>query len=807
MKPDKPPRPASMTLATSPAHDVAKLMGRRNITIIPKDQKALLERKDSWAIDQDGTKGLATVPKQVLQTLKEAFVRHQGETEQENPEEDEEEDEEQEGEEEEENPELPHLSAANDRGRQNGHLPGSTAARPSSPPPSSPEVPVSSWSESPARSRGRAQDAMSDADSPDEAPGSPMHMAVPEVLSQPLFHATPNPSALSEPEDLEMELPQAHEAREAPINRVATVLRPAAATQEPASLVTSLPSTTDTPPCAQPQAATSSGTPKSSVVKADAAAHGRSRRMKPIAFSEDNSPKPAATAAPAPHPSPFTRRHSMRSLPGPHVDNSLYSSSDTPAPFEQERAHRCPSPPPPPPPPHNFTRNSTAQQQQRRSYGQLDGAASRDVSPSRQTPMHQLYRIQAAVDVSISDRVAPYRAFTATYPDYTTVHSGNLLSFIQACVYLRMLQEERRMREYLYDDFIRAWSSGFLPYVQNAGPGQEPLPAVEWFNMLKGPILFNRMCVNAGNIDMVLNAYPEEASRIKAILERSLQTEQSPEPEPELLPGIEMELEPESELEPEPEPRRKRRHEPEVIDILTSDSAMDIAADEEPQSEPHPPPPPPPTREAPSLPAPSRTAPPPPPPRPASPELGSDDYFATPPLPPKPPSSARPRARSRSRSRSPSRSQQPSRAREAQQAQPRPIPQTQHPQLQPQRQITLPQRQSPKRRQTAPSQPPIPVSFAAPPPSSSTTATPSKRPRPRSPHQPTERKQQQQHHHQGGEHVVPSSSRPITSSTSSVNRPIPKPRKRSAEERARLKEHFRKKATSSATSHVGGGLD
>ncbi|OTA04570.1 hypothetical protein A9Z42_0051610 [Trichoderma parareesei] len=801
-----------MALATSPAHDVAKLLGRRNISTIPKDQKSLLERKDSWAVDQDGTKGMATVPKQVLQTLKEAFIRLQGETEKENSEGEEEEDEEEEDEEDEENPKLPRLSATNERGRQNGHLPGSTAARPSSPPPSSPEVPISSWSESPALSRGRSreQDAMSDADAPDKTPGSPMHMAVPEVLSQPLFHATPNPSALSEPEDLEMELPQAHEAREAPINRMATVLRPVAATQEPASLVTSLPSTTDTPPCAQPQAATSSGTPKSSVVKATAA-HGRSRRMKPIAFSDDNSPKAAGSA---PNPSPFTRRPSMRSLPRSNVDNSLYSSSDTPAPYERERAERFPSPPPPPPPPHNFTRSATTQHG---TYGQLDGAVSREISPSRETPMHQLYRIQAAVNVSISDRVAPYRAFTTTYPDYTTVHSGNLLSFIQACVYLRMLQEERRMREYLYDDFIRAWSSGFLPYVQNAGPGQEPLPAVEWFNMLKGPILFNRMCVNASNIDVVLSAYPEEASRIKAILERSLQTEKStepePEPEPEMLPGTEMDLEldtePEPDSRPEPEPRQERRREPEVIDIVTSDGAMDITADVEPQTGRHPPPtpppPPPPTRQAPSLPAPSRTAPPPPP-RPASPELGSDDYFDTPPLPPKPPSSARLRPRSRSRSRSPSQSRQPSRAREAQD-QPRPRPQTQ---LQPQRQLTLPQRQSPKRRQTA-SNPPAPASSAAAPPpplSTSTTATPSKRPRPKSPDRLTTEQQQQQQYYGPG-HAVPSSSRPMPSSnsTTTTNRPVPKLRKRTAEERARLKEHFRKKATSSSTSHVGSGLD
>ncbi|UKZ49408.1 hypothetical protein TrVGV298_003655 [Trichoderma virens] len=676
MNPDQPPDSSSMSLSTSPAHDVAKLMGRRSLSNIPKDQRSLLELENSWAVDQkDGPHGLATVPSHVLKTLKEAFIRLKDENEKENPKDD-------------ENSDL--APTTNDRDGQNSHSPSSTPARSNSDgaPPSSPEIPIA-WSQSPVGSRAEQDDEMSDAGSPiEETPSSP----APAPLTQPLlFHGTPSPgpsSSASEPEDLEMELPQPQKNhntsinREAPINYATTQMHLTATPQEPASLVTSMVTTTDTPPCAQPLVAsapcTSSEDPKSSVVQADPT-HGRSRRMKPIEFSED-SPKVVARST---NSVSIKRMPSKRALPEEHVQNSASLSSSNSAPYNHGRVESAPSPPPPPPPPHNFAaRDATPRN---RTSERLDGANSEDISRHRHTPLYQLFRIQApAVDVFISEHSDPYTAFTATYPDYVVVHSGNLLAFIQACVYLEMLQEELAIREYLYDDFIRAWSSGFLRYVQNASPGQEPLPAIQWFNMQKGPILFNRMCITTSNIGVVLNAYPEEAARARAIIHATKETDERQASEPQSKRGLEMELEEEPDKEPSPEPKRRRERERErerhVVDLLDSDNAMDITVVEERRAEPELPPP---TRNPPSLPAPSRVAPlaPPPIPRPLSPEPGSDDFDS-------PPPPSKPQSRSRSSSRA-----------------------------------------------------------------------------------------------------------------------IPKPRKRSAEERARLKEHFRKKATSSSTSFLGSGAD
>lgn len=748
-----------MSLSTSPARDVTKLMGRRSLSTIPKDQRSLLERETAWAVDlKDGPHGLATVPSHVLATLKEAFIRLKDENEKEKPEAEREE---------EENSEPAPVVVVNNGEEQNGYSPGS--ARSSMAPPSSPERPiVSSWPASVVGS-GSGDDQGQGAAS---EPGSPVDetatMPLPEMLTQPPpaqigVTLTPgSPSSTSEPEDLEMELPQAQENIEAPINRVATThLQLTAPSQELTSLEASLATVTDTPPCAQPRVAsapcTSSETPKSSTLPANAEKRRR-RRMKPIEFSEDNSPKAAG---------PFAR-----AITEPAMHNSTSLSSASPAPFHDGRRESLP----PPPPPHNFAKHA-APQINKPGHGAPEMPSIRPVS------MKQLYRIQAAVDTAIDQHMEPYGAFAATYPDYATVHSGNLYSFVQACIVLRMLQDERAIREYLYDDFIRAWSSGYLAYAHNAGPGQDTLKAIEWFNMLKGPILFNRMCVNQANIDVVLHAYPEEVARCRAILDARERQEEHAAPRP--APEVDMEL--------DPEPGREQEHEVEVVDLLDSDSAMDIGMEDE-RRRPDTPPAmrlPPPSRRPPSLPAPSRTAPPPPPPRALSPEQESDD-FASPPLPPKPPSQARPPI---PRPPVPQTQQQPPPPRTKTRPQPQP---------QPRMQMTLPERQSPKRRPTTAAPAPAPVSVPVPialPTSAAPLVSSSSSTR-RPPTKASKSTHAKSSAHPA-EYLGPMASSSGRAGPGSSGRPIPKLHRRTAEERVRLKEHFRKaKKPSSSTSGV-----
>ncbi|KAG5978456.1 hypothetical protein E4U55_006215 [Claviceps digitariae] len=105
-----------------------------------------------------------------------------------------------------------------------------------------------------------------------------------------------------------------------------------------------------------------------------------------------------------------------------------------------------------------------------------------------------------------------YTLFLSAYPSYTASHAGTPRNFVKALLCLEFLQSERGLHEFLYDDFIRAFSSAYLHYVRNAGPGQEPLPAIEWFNLRDGQPEFSKMIITKKNLHVALQELPEEVS-------------------------------------------------------------------------------------------------------------------------------------------------------------------------------------------------------------------------------------------------------------------------------------------------------
>ncbi|KAG6058942.1 hypothetical protein E4U17_007276 [Claviceps sp. LM77 group G4] len=126
-----------------------------------------------------------------------------------------------------------------------------------------------------------------------------------------------------------------------------------------------------------------------------------------------------------------------------------------------------------------------------------------------------------------------YSLFTSTYPSYTTTHAGTLKNFIKALLCLEYLQSERGLHEFLYDDFIRAFSSVYLQYVRNAGPGQEALPAIEWFNLRGGQPEFSRMIITKGSVNAALEEFPEEVALVRQYIRGGgpqQETRQSREP-------------------------------------------------------------------------------------------------------------------------------------------------------------------------------------------------------------------------------------------------------------------------------------
>lgn len=126
-------------------------------------------------------------------------------------------------------------------------------------------------------------------------------------------------------------------------------------------------------------------------------------------------------------------------------------------------------------------------------------------------------RVHPAVDMSthIQRNSMPYAIFTATYPSYEAEYSGSLWSFIRACVCLEYLRQTSSLRDFLWDEFIRAFSAGYYDYVNTH---TNPVPAIEWFNNLEGTPEFTSMVVKKDNIGRVLSLYKESVEEAKGYI-------------------------------------------------------------------------------------------------------------------------------------------------------------------------------------------------------------------------------------------------------------------------------------------------
>ncbi|RYP02730.1 hypothetical protein DL764_005660 [Monosporascus ibericus] len=114
----------------------------------------------------------------------------------------------------------------------------------------------------------------------------------------------------------------------------------------------------------------------------------------------------------------------------------------------------------------------------------------------------------------------PFIEFSLKYPSY----GGSLSDFVTACMYLQTLAEKHRLRPFLFDDFIRAWSEGYLPYVcecDESEPPMKAMTAIEWFNQIDEPPVFTKQVVMRPELEQILDFYPEEALSARSILKLS----------------------------------------------------------------------------------------------------------------------------------------------------------------------------------------------------------------------------------------------------------------------------------------------
>ncbi|KAL4730785.1 hypothetical protein ACLX1H_002824 [Fusarium chlamydosporum] len=115
----------------------------------------------------------------------------------------------------------------------------------------------------------------------------------------------------------------------------------------------------------------------------------------------------------------------------------------------------------------------------------------------------------------------PFDVFVQYYPDYASgdggrVAAGTKLHFITACVYLNYLRSKHLLRDYLYDEFIRAYPRYYKEYMRSTR--RPAMFAITWFNKQKGPPVFNKYLVHRGNLSHIMRSYPEEFSKVNEII-------------------------------------------------------------------------------------------------------------------------------------------------------------------------------------------------------------------------------------------------------------------------------------------------
>ena len=111
------------------------------------------------------------------------------------------------------------------------------------------------------------------------------------------------------------------------------------------------------------------------------------------------------------------------------------------------------------------------------------------------------------------DFLPSFDVYSATYPTYTTDHKGNLERFIMACMCLDHLREGCALHHFLWDDFIRAFSSGYIKYSQMTNNG--PMGVLEWFSSLNEAPLFTKMVIHQTNLCFILCSYRSTVDALK----------------------------------------------------------------------------------------------------------------------------------------------------------------------------------------------------------------------------------------------------------------------------------------------------
>ncbi|GAB1310267.1 hypothetical protein MFIFM68171_00477 [Madurella fahalii] len=121
----------------------------------------------------------------------------------------------------------------------------------------------------------------------------------------------------------------------------------------------------------------------------------------------------------------------------------------------------------------------------------------------------------------------PFTAFKIGYPDY----DGSLGDFIRGVMCVLRVHKDRALPSFLYDDFVRVFSSDYVEYVGSIDGKEPALSAVQWYNENVSRPLYSKGILNKSNITDILSHYPDEVRAIRQKLvaaEAEIQGQDSP---------------------------------------------------------------------------------------------------------------------------------------------------------------------------------------------------------------------------------------------------------------------------------------
>ncbi|KAI3319336.1 hypothetical protein HD806DRAFT_290878 [Xylariaceae sp. AK1471] len=490
---------ASSTPDSSPADVLGDTKIRRPLVKIASDQKQLLDRHESWASFLGRRpNGFVNVPPQVLEQLKTSYSRQRQR----------------------QVAESQKLAESTIRTGDDTNVPEPSGSQSPSPPCVAREAEDSDDGDGDNNEDGWEKISWPPTPNPpvrshrveSEEPSQPFITQLPEksplqptVLTSPEHHKLPEfPQSSQEPEDeLELEVPAALAYNPMPINKSAL---PMLATPPSAQIV----------PCSIEQSMQSVST--STSARSDPQSKSKSR--KPIYKPVPEFYRPPKQGAVSSHldtnivsvkdvtaPNQIIDIKSSASIgntsssiiPSTSDDHSIESQKHAPAwDVRPAQISTCDT---------NLS-----------SENHHSPLASRPRSPIYipPSPSRVVYSPQPPVTIThpatppaivSKSWEAPFDHYTVTYPNY----GGTIQDFITACIYIQL--QYRRIRTSLYDDFIRAWVEGYLPYVRacdEAQPPKKALRAIDWYNEIDDDPMFTSRVVTRKNLQSILNFYPNE---------------------------------------------------------------------------------------------------------------------------------------------------------------------------------------------------------------------------------------------------------------------------------------------------------